>query len=370
MRRVTSRPVPPTSSGRARTACATRCSGAAGRGGRQRGERAGQAGQGEGVLRGAAAVDGDGADRLAGEPLERGRARRLHRVRAGRGSRRSASRGRTQVASIAACLPEQFMCSRVGAAAGRAAARARPASYSGSCGGQPRASSSSPAPAASPDDGEVLLPRRSARRGAARAARSAGGSQPAVEQPDGLQRLVGRAGSTGPVDVAERERVGAVGAHREQRAGVDALDEPRRGRPRRAGRRQGRSRPRRAAAPPPRWPSSVVDVGLAVAVAAGDLGAAGVHDPLHLAALGRQPCSSSDSVRMRVRELVVERRRDVGQVDVGDERLDVAAVAGRRATARSCVCRPRPRAGARGSSARIAARPGHEVAAAPRRRGG
>jgi hypothetical protein len=57
-----------------------------------------------------------------------------------------------------------------------------------------------------------------------------------------------------------------------------------------------------------------------------------------------------------VGELVGGAGPGVGQVDVGDQRLDVPAVAvGRDGS--TVVCRPEPRAGARGSSARIAASP-------------
>ena len=95
-------------------AAATRASAVPARRRRDAGEGAGQAGQGQREQRGPAPVDADGRDLLAGQVGD-GVAQRLA---AGDGQARGRCRvGQpfaTQVASIAACLPEQFIATGLG----------------------------------------------------------------------------------------------------------------------------------------------------------------------------------------------------------------------------------------------------------------
>ena len=195
------------------------------------------------------------------------RERLLERVLGVEVGRVGPSRCTTQVASIAACLPEQFIASRSGSRPARSHSVRAACGRTGTSGGFCRPSRPSPAPARMRAD--ALEVERSSPECEAADEREqlAVEVEPAAEHADGLQRLVGRAREDRLVRVRRAENATEPSASRTTtRPAVHALDE--------AGPDDlGDDRQAHASGLRRRL-SSADDVGLAVAVAPGDLGGA------------------------------------------------------------------------------------------------
>ena len=176
-------------------AVATRASSVPARGGGEPAERPGQTGQRDRHDRGAAAVDPGGGDRLAGQLGQRLAPSAAAAGGPGRGTSRGPSRSTTQVASIAACLPEQFWASDAGRPALGDPRDRRSSSSYGRSGVFCRSASVSPAPARIAAHA-VEVERLAGVAGAGQGQQLAVEVEAGAQHRERLQRLVGATAGT------------------------------------------------------------------------------------------------------------------------------------------------------------------------------